>query len=96
MGPLRLGARWLNGAADRMAYATARCCSRTGARRSRRASSGSSSASARWLVVGLQGSDEWKHGSYGTKNREAMDYKRDGLRNFIVRQDIRTVAPKAA
>jgi hypothetical protein len=46
--------------------------------------------------VGLQGSDEWKHGSYGTKIEKAMEYKRDGLRIFILREDIWSAALKAA
>ena len=49
-----------------------------------------------YLVVGLQGSDEWKHGSYGTKIEKAMAYKRDGLRIFIVREDIWSAALKVA
>lgn len=29
-----------------------------------------------YLVVGLQGSDEWKHGSFGSKILKAVEYKR--------------------
>lgn len=40
-----------------------------------------------YLIVGVRGSDEWKHGSYGTKIVKAVEYKRAGLRLFIVRED---------
>ena len=40
-----------------------------------------------YLVVGLRGSGEWKHGSYGTKIEKAIEYKRAGLRLFIVPED---------
>jgi NAD-dependent DNA ligase len=45
-----------------------------------------------YLVVGLQGSEEWKHGSYGTKIVKAMEYKKNGLPIYIVREDIWTAA----
>lgn len=40
-----------------------------------------------YLVVGLRGSDEWKHGSYGTKIIKAVEYKRLGAQLSIVRED---------
>lgn len=40
-----------------------------------------------YLVVGLRGSDEWKHGSYGTKILKAVEYKRAGVALSIVRED---------
>jgi len=49
-----------------------------------------------YLVVGVRGSDEWKHGSYGTKIQKAIDYKRDGVPLYIVREDAWSAALKAA
>jgi NAD-dependent DNA ligase len=40
-----------------------------------------------YLVVGLRGSEEWKHGSFGTKIVKAVEYKRAGAPIFIVRED---------
>jgi hypothetical protein len=40
-----------------------------------------------YLVVGLRGSEEWKHGSYGTKIVKAVEYKRAGLPLFIIGED---------
>lgn len=40
-----------------------------------------------YLVVGLQGSQEWKHGSYGDKIQKAIQYKRKGLPIYIVSED---------
>jgi NAD-dependent DNA ligase len=40
-----------------------------------------------YLVVGALGSDEWKHGSFGTKIEKAVAYKRSGAPLFIVRED---------
>lgn len=48
-----------------------------------------------YLVVGLRGSDEWKHGSFGTKIEKAIDYKRDGVPLAIVREDTWTEALRA-
>lgn len=41
----------------------------------------------KYLVVGLRGSDEWKHGSYGTKILKAVEYKRAGVPILIVGED---------
>jgi len=41
-----------------------------------------------YLVVGGLGSEEWKHGSYGTKITKAIDYKRKGCPIFIVHEDV--------
>lgn len=41
-----------------------------------------------YLLVGGLGSEEWKHGSYGTKIIKAMDYKRDGCALKIVHEDV--------
>lgn len=41
----------------------------------------------RYLVVGGLGSNEWKHGSFGTKLEKAMNYKRDGVGILIVHED---------
>lgn len=41
-----------------------------------------------YLVVGVLGSDEWKHGSFGTKIKRAMEIKREGLSLQIVREDV--------
>jgi len=40
-----------------------------------------------YLIVGGLGSDEWKHGSFGTKIQKAIDYKRAGERILIVHED---------
>lgn len=47
-----------------------------------------------YLVVGLRGSDEWKHGSYGTKVVKAVEYKRAGIPLAIVREDSWSTALK--
>lgn len=49
-----------------------------------------------YLVVGLRGSEEWKHGSYGTKMEKAIAYKRDGVPIIILREDTWSSALKAA
>lgn len=49
-----------------------------------------------YLVVGLRGSEEWKHGSFGTKIEKAIAYKRSGVPLAIVREDHWTAALKAA
>lgn len=49
-----------------------------------------------YLVVGLQGSEEWKHGSFGTKILKAVEYKRAGLPLLIVREDTWSTALKRA
>lgn len=41
----------------------------------------------RYLVVGMRGSKEWKHGSFGTKFEKAMQYKRGGCPILIVREN---------
>jgi NAD-dependent DNA ligase len=48
-----------------------------------------------YLVVGLRGSEEWKHGSYGTKIEKAIEYKRGGQSLVIVREDAWTKALQA-
>jgi NAD-dependent DNA ligase len=48
-----------------------------------------------YLVVGLRGSEEWKHGSYGTKIEKAIQYKRSGQALVIVREDAWTKALQA-
>lgn len=35
----------------------------------------------------MQGSDEWKHGSYGSKIVKAVEYRRAGVPLFIVSED---------
>jgi NAD-dependent DNA ligase len=40
-----------------------------------------------YLIVGTLGSEEWKHGSYGTKIEKAIEYKRAGVPLSIVRED---------
>ena len=40
-----------------------------------------------YLIIGGLGSDEWKHGSFGTKIENAIDYKREGLPLLIVHED---------
>jgi NAD-dependent DNA ligase len=45
-----------------------------------------------YLVVGLRGSDEWKHGSYGMKVLKAVEYKRAGIPVLIVPEDAWTNA----
>lgn len=47
-----------------------------------------------YLLVGLRGSDEWKHGSYGTKILKAVEYKRSGIPVLIVREDTWSAALK--
>ncbi len=49
-----------------------------------------------YLVVGLRGSEEWKHGSFGTKIEKAMEYKRSGVALVIAREDDWAAALKAA
>ena len=41
----------------------------------------------RYLVIGGLGSPEWKHGSFGTKIKKAIDYRRDGVPLLIVHED---------
>lgn len=41
-----------------------------------------------YLVVGLKGSDEWKHGSYGTKIEKAVSYRRNGVPLAIVSEKL--------
>ena len=48
-----------------------------------------------YLVVGLRGSDEWKHGSFGTKIEKAIAYERGGLPLLIVREDAWTAAMRS-
>jgi len=40
-----------------------------------------------YLVVGGLGSDEWKHGNYGTKILKAMEYKRQGAPILVIHED---------
>jgi NAD-dependent DNA ligase len=49
-----------------------------------------------YLVVGMRGSEEWKHGSFGTKIEKAVEYRRKGLPIAVVREDDWTAALKAA
>src|SRR6266850_193705 len=49
-----------------------------------------------YLLVGVRGGDEWKRGSYGTKIEKAIEYKRDGVPLYIVREDTWSAALKAA
>ena len=41
-----------------------------------------------YLVIGGLGSDEWKHGSFGTKIAKAIEYKRAGAPLLIVHEDV--------
>jgi NAD-dependent DNA ligase len=41
-----------------------------------------------YLVVGGLGSDEWKHGSWGTKIDKAMKHKRNGVPLQIIHEDV--------
>ena len=41
-----------------------------------------------YVVVGSLGSQEWKHGSYGTKVQKAMELKRGGAPVKVVREDL--------
>ncbi len=41
-----------------------------------------------YLIVGGLGSDEWKHGSFGTKITKAIEYKRAGCPILIVHEDV--------
>lgn len=45
------------------------------------------SKKVQFLLVGGLGSDEWKHGSFGTKIEKAMELKRDGAIISIVHED---------
>lgn len=45
-----------------------------------------------YVVVGGLGSDEWKHGSFGTKIERAMELKQQGHRLLIVHEDALTAA----
>jgi NAD-dependent DNA ligase len=45
-----------------------------------------------YLVVGLRGSDEWKHGSFGTKIEKAIEYKRAGAKLYIIPENTWTAA----
>lgn len=49
--------------------------------------SGGVTKKLRYLVVGGLGSQEWKHGSFGTKIEQAIRYRREGLPIFIVHED---------
>lgn len=40
-----------------------------------------------YLVVGALGSDEWKHGSFGTKITKAVEYQRRGCPILIIHED---------
>lgn len=41
-----------------------------------------------YLVVGGLGSEEWKHGNFGTKISKAIEYKRRGCPILIVHEDV--------
>lgn len=41
-----------------------------------------------YLVIGGLGSNEWKHGSFGTKVEKAMQYKQEGLPITVVHEDV--------
>lgn len=45
------------------------------------------SKKVQFLLVGGLGSDEWKHGSFGTKIERAMELKRDSVLIAIVHED---------
>jgi NAD-dependent DNA ligase len=45
-----------------------------------------------YLLVGGLGSDEWKHGRYGTKITKAIEYKRRGCPILIVHEDVWAMA----
>jgi NAD-dependent DNA ligase len=45
-----------------------------------------------YLVIGNLGSPEWKHGSFGTKIENAMEYKQRGLPIKIVRETVWSAA----
>ena len=49
----------------------------------------------RYLIVGLRGSDEWKHGSYGSKIMKAVEYRRAGIPLTIVSEDRWSTALKS-
>lgn len=38
--------------------------------------------------VGCIGSDEWRHGSFGTKIEKAAEYRRSGVPLFIISEDV--------
>ncbi|MGZ4925959.1 MAG: BRCT domain-containing protein [Burkholderiales bacterium] len=40
-----------------------------------------------YLVIGGLGSDEWKHGNYGTKILKAIEYKRQGCPILLIHED---------
>jgi NAD-dependent DNA ligase len=40
-----------------------------------------------YLVIGSLGSDQWKHGNYGTKVQKAMEYKLDGIPIKIIHEE---------
>lgn len=50
--------------------------------------SGSVTKKLNYLVIGGLGSDEWKHGSFGTKIAKAIEYKRAGAPLLIVHEDV--------
>lgn len=41
----------------------------------------------RYLVIGGLGSDEWAHGSYGTKIQKALAYKGRGLQIAVIKEE---------
>lgn len=41
-----------------------------------------------YLVVGGLGSQEWKHGSFGTKIEKALQYRADGIPLLVVHEDV--------
>jgi NAD-dependent DNA ligase len=45
------------------------------------------SRNVHYLVVGGLGSEEWKHGSFGTKIAQAMKYKQEGVPILVVHED---------
>jgi NAD-dependent DNA ligase len=45
-----------------------------------------------YVIVGSLGSQEWKHGSYGTKIEKAIQLRRDGAPLKVVREDVWTAA----
>ena len=49
----------------------------------------------RYLVIGSLGSEEWKHGSYGTKIEKAIEYRRAGVPLAVVREEQWTQALSA-
>jgi NAD-dependent DNA ligase len=48
---------------------------------------GTVSGTTDYLIVGGMGSDEWKHGSFGTKIQKAIEYRAAGKPILIIHED---------